>query len=464
MDRKDFALRAPKDLGLRPPGSGDPFSNAHPVTLEAASPPSVARSGPPGPSRGRKAFCFCFLRTGPGPSEVAGGGPLTERSKTLAHCGALDFSTLHRALPQGLTPGARICWGCGKEDVEKRFQRCPVCIEEQLSPSYFCSVQCQKENWPAHNAWHEQSRRAIESAGSPPQANAETMAAARAAVDDPHGQAEAKGHEALGEGRFADAAKAYNKCIKLDPENLRGYFNLANAHGCSGDNIGMLQQLLLAIPRYDEGQYGWGSAMVVAFTLLNRPECLGVPRPSWWTDSELMTLSRMVLSVVKANTLPSENVEEHAKALYMRFIILDPGMVNAANKLGAGWTCGERGAPELLEAICHMEAFVALDPGSNWGMTTRVLPVRIGKLKGVVLRLGGSLTEEPSSPSIIGDDVIINGLVQQPALNGAFVKVLSYDGANGRYKVEKQDGSIIHVKPKNIAGGGGKALARAAAQ
>ena len=111
-----------------------------------------------------------------------------------------------------------------------------------------------------------------------------------------------------------------------------------------------------------------------------------------------------------------------------------------------------------------MEAFVALDPGSNWGMTTRVLPVRIGKLKGVVLRLGGSLTEEPSSPSIIGDDVIINGLVQQPALNGAFVKVLSYDGANGRYKVEKQDGSIIHVKPKNIAGGGGKALARAAAQ
>ena len=36
MDRKIFALRAPKEFGLRPPGSGDPFSNAHPVTLEAA--------------------------------------------------------------------------------------------------------------------------------------------------------------------------------------------------------------------------------------------------------------------------------------------------------------------------------------------------------------------------------------------------------------------------------------------
>ena len=30
MDRKIFALRAPKGLGLRPPGPGDPFSNAHP--------------------------------------------------------------------------------------------------------------------------------------------------------------------------------------------------------------------------------------------------------------------------------------------------------------------------------------------------------------------------------------------------------------------------------------------------
>ena len=30
MDRKIFALRAPKEFGLRPPGSGDPFSNAHP--------------------------------------------------------------------------------------------------------------------------------------------------------------------------------------------------------------------------------------------------------------------------------------------------------------------------------------------------------------------------------------------------------------------------------------------------
>lgn len=381
--------------------------------------------------------------------------------------GALDISTLHRALPRGSTPGARICWGCGKEDVEKCFQRCPVCIDEQLAPSYFCSVQCQKENWRAHKAWHEQTRRAIESTRSnftQTEADAEAIAAARVAVDDPHLRAEATGNAAFGEGRFADAAKAYNKCIKLDPENPRGYFNLANAHGSSGDNLGMLQQLLLAIPRYDEGQYHWGSAMVVAFTLLNRPECVGVARPSWWTDSELMILSRMALSVVKANTLPSENVEEHAKALHMRIVILDPGMVGAANMLGGGWTCGERGAPELLEAICHMDTFIALDSGSNWDTTKRVLTVRIDTLKGMVLRLGGSLTAEPSSLSIIGDEVVINGLVQQPELNGAFAKVLSYDGANARYKMKKQDGSIIHVKPKNIAGGGGKALDRAAAQ
>ena len=35
------------------------------------------------PENRLKTFCFCFLRRGPGPSEVAGGGPLTERSKTF---------------------------------------------------------------------------------------------------------------------------------------------------------------------------------------------------------------------------------------------------------------------------------------------------------------------------------------------------------------------------------------------
>ena len=32
---------------------------------------------------GQKTVCFCFLFGGPGPSEAAGGGPLTERLKTL---------------------------------------------------------------------------------------------------------------------------------------------------------------------------------------------------------------------------------------------------------------------------------------------------------------------------------------------------------------------------------------------
>ena len=35
------------------------------------------------PENRLKTFCFCFLRRGPGPSEVAGGGPLTETSKTF---------------------------------------------------------------------------------------------------------------------------------------------------------------------------------------------------------------------------------------------------------------------------------------------------------------------------------------------------------------------------------------------
>ena len=395
----------------------------------------------------------------------------TTHQTTHLEGSAFELSTLHRALPQGSTPGARVCWGCGKEDQEKRFGCCPLCVEEQLAPAYFCSQQCQKDNWRAHKAWHKQSRRGIEAAraGFVP-AEPEAIAAARASVD-PFCQAEAKGHEALNEERFADAAKAYKKCIKINPDNPRGYFNLGNVYGRSGDLIGSLQQLLLAIPRFDEGEYDWGSAVINAFALLNRPECFGVARPSWWNDAELLILSRMALSLVKMNTLQSKNRDEHAKALHMRFVILDPGMAQAASSISAGWVCGERGVPELLEAISQMDTFLSLDactPKINFGLMKQVLPMRIDELKKMVLRLGGDLAAEPSSLSIIGDKVVVNGLVQQPALNGAFVEVLSWNGANARYKVKKQDGSIIHVKPKNIAGGGAigrkgaRALARAA--
>ena len=45
MDRKIYALRAPKDLGLRPPDQGTPSRTLTPVTLEGASPPRVGRPG-----------------------------------------------------------------------------------------------------------------------------------------------------------------------------------------------------------------------------------------------------------------------------------------------------------------------------------------------------------------------------------------------------------------------------------
>ena len=46
------------------------------------------------PENRLKTFCFCFLRRGPGPSEVAGGLTLTERSKTLRPMARPDIEEL----------------------------------------------------------------------------------------------------------------------------------------------------------------------------------------------------------------------------------------------------------------------------------------------------------------------------------------------------------------------------------
>ena len=60
MDRKIFALRAPKDLGLRPPGSGDPLSNAHPRHSGGGVATQCRSIGAPGALKRQKSVLFLF--------------------------------------------------------------------------------------------------------------------------------------------------------------------------------------------------------------------------------------------------------------------------------------------------------------------------------------------------------------------------------------------------------------------
>jgi len=53
------------------------------------------------------------------------------------------------------------CDHCGREQKpdRPRFSRCSMCIEEELEAAVYCCRACQKEDWPAHKAWHQEMRR-----------------------------------------------------------------------------------------------------------------------------------------------------------------------------------------------------------------------------------------------------------------------------------------------------------------
>ena len=270
-------------------------------------------------------------------------------------------------------------------------------------------------------------------------------------------QSLANGADALAACRFKDAAKAYQKCIKLQPDRPLGYFGLAMAMGRSGDVSGSATTLLQSIPLYEEGEYNWGCAILQAFDLMRRPECAAVEPPSWWFDCELKLFSYMALTVVKSNKGVAEAPSEHELALRMRWSVLDPGMACAA--YWSAWECEERTVPELLEAIYRMHEYLELDVAKPPVMAI-TLPIRIQQLSDEIQGRGGSLTAEPSAfGSIVGDEVRLCGLVVKPELNGTCVTVVSYDESTRRYVVCKPDGRRIAMKPKNLAGGGANALA-----
>ena len=268
-------------------------------------------------------------------------------------------------------------------------------------------------------------------------------------------------------GNFGAAASGYREAIKLRPNEGMAHYNLGIVLRSSGDPVGACFSMMQAVKLQTEGTYRWAEALTQSFGLLLSPECADVPRPEWWCDKELLVLSRIALMVIRSNSNPWEEISAHHTALLMRSEVLDNLVPQSAP--WANWgVMRERTVPDMLEAIRVMNETIELGSLSlgpdnapiEGNPMSQALRMRIWRLQQQVLANGGSLYAEPSSMSIIGDPVIINGLKSQPALNGTMAKVLSYDGRRGRYCVELDlpRGKVVAMKPSNISGGGQTAM------
>ena len=255
------------------------------------------------------------------------------RSLVNMRCGAcrlerppLEYSGAQRKKPAGqqrckmcVESGKEIgsdtkqrCWGCNSEEGDTPFQKCGRCVELHLAPCYFCGHACLSEHWPRHRKWHHLQVQQEEGCKRWYEADStnycEPTVADRArrsdslASGDPYRVALAKGLDYEEQGQLAKAAKKFRIAIELQPEMPSAYLNLAHCHARSSDFKKALSMYLQAADRYLHVDELWGVAISHAYLLMHTlGEDSSVPKPSWWSDVQLLKVSEEAVAVSPGN-------------------------------------------------------------------------------------------------------------------------------------------------------------------
>ena len=238
---------------------------------------------------------------------------------------------------RGLPVEQRKCWGCGKPDDEKAFQCCQRCIEENLTPCYFCSRQCQKASWPRHKKWHSEAAeniRLTDYGRCLAAQNLEQQLANDEAVSEYTLLCRNAAAKAT-QRKFGKACKLLHRAIALAPEREQAYRNLATTYDACDDPVNAVKHYVLAADRAIVGTPLWAVDITSAFDLSLR-SCV-TQKPVWWNDTALLQLSGRALDAVK-----HEPEAWQLGALWMRAVCL----------LGAyqdAWDVGARSPQQLLE-------------------------------------------------------------------------------------------------------------------
>ena len=202
-----------------------------------------------------------------------------------------------------------VCWGCGKpeEAGTSKFQMCPKCKDKGLPNSYFCSKDCFTVNWPRHKIYHTQQDQMLKSAEAT-EKRAVAIATHKDVVDDALDAPKkscarqiALGSLYMQQNKLNKAMKAFREAVSQSPAEPAGYHNLAVVLSRSNKRPEACTYALMAADKALDGGImnpHWARSWGVACALLLKPSCAEVPRPAWWTDSELLRLSEAVVGLI----------------------------------------------------------------------------------------------------------------------------------------------------------------------
>ena len=154
---------------------------------------------------------------------------------------------------------------------------------------------------------------------------------------------------------YARAAKYFRRDIKANPDTPEGYLALAKTRCRSGDFKGSTEVRLEALQRCKVGSAEWAEILTNCIAGLSDQSGAEIPKPSWWNDTELLSLTKQVLAKAEANA------ENEPLALVWALHTRARVLANTHERL-PGWSHGLRTPLQYIEAVkCYERAAQAAD-------------------------------------------------------------------------------------------------------
>ena len=193
--------------------------------------------------------------------------------------------------------------------------QCARCIERGVTePACYCSCACQAAAWPEHRAWHREQRQAQQ------HGTADERRAELEGIE--YRQLVAAGfQESREHGNHKRALKLMRKATALAPDDPTAFTGAGVVCHIACDYVAAAQYFTRAMELSAPGTVAWAGNASHTVKMLALKDCAAVPKPAWWTDEGLLSLTERIVAAATeegaSDDSPLEDaLEVRAAALY----------------------------------------------------------------------------------------------------------------------------------------------------